>query len=252
MTPTPIDAWIRPEESASAIPLVLVDSNEFEATVAALGDAVRRACVANGFRGESGRNLGVTLTDGGESIMLAGCSRRDGSVCPGLVAGRLPEGNYRLDPRGVQIEAAQAALGWALGAYRFSRYRKSARPPARLVVDADVRARSRQPGRGGLPDPRPDQHADPGHGSGRSCRRRPRAGQSARRELSRMGRRGPAGRQFPDHPCGRSRRRRRSPATPGHALARRRRRPARGPGRQGRVLRHRRPRPENSATACAG
>ena len=141
MTPTPIDAWIRPDESASAIALVLVDGNEFEATVAALGDAVRRACVANGFRGESGRTLGVTLADGGESIMLAGCSRRDGLFALASLPVRLPEGDYRLDPRGVQIEAAQAALGWALGAYRYSRYRKPARPSARLVVDADVRAR---------------------------------------------------------------------------------------------------------------
>ncbi|MCB1577085.1 MAG: leucyl aminopeptidase family protein, partial [Xanthomonadales bacterium] len=73
--------------------------------------------------------------------MLAGCSRRDGLFALASLPVRLPEGDYRLDPRGVQIEAAQAALGWALGAYRYSRYRKPARPSARLVVDADFRAR---------------------------------------------------------------------------------------------------------------
>ncbi len=45
----------------------------------------------------------------------------------------LPAGSYRLDaPLGAAV-AGKAALGWALGSYRFERYRKEAKPAAVLV-----------------------------------------------------------------------------------------------------------------------
>ncbi|MBW8369256.1 MAG: leucyl aminopeptidase family protein, partial [Arenimonas sp.] len=48
----------------------------------------------------------------------------------------LPAGNYRLSPHSpVRIDPGQALLGWGLGAYRFDRYLKPAREPARLVLD---------------------------------------------------------------------------------------------------------------------
>jgi len=53
---------------------------------------------------------------------------------------RLPEGRYVLDTRGFALNASDLALGWALGAYQFTRYRKPARAPARLVVDATTAA----------------------------------------------------------------------------------------------------------------
>ena len=45
----------------------------------------------------------------------------------------LPEGDWRV--AGAH-DAAIVQLGWGLGAYRFTRYKKAARGPARLVVDA--------------------------------------------------------------------------------------------------------------------
>src|SRR5690606_22430997 len=56
---------------------------------------------------------------------------------------RLPAGDYRLDARGLALDPAQAALGWALGAYRFSRYRAAPRASARLVVADAVQAAQR-------------------------------------------------------------------------------------------------------------
>jgi leucyl aminopeptidase len=51
---------------------------------------------------------------------------------------RLPEGAWRLDPVPARELAARAALGWGIGAYQFTRYRKSARAPAKLVWPAGV------------------------------------------------------------------------------------------------------------------
>ena len=49
----------------------------------------------------------------------------------------LPAGHYHLAGEGVALDARQAALGWALGAYQFTRYRKARRAPATLAVPAD-------------------------------------------------------------------------------------------------------------------
>ena len=50
--------------------------------------------------------------------------------------GSLPEATYHLADEGVLKDHAQAALGWALGAYQFTRYRQARRAPARLAVAA--------------------------------------------------------------------------------------------------------------------
>ncbi|WP_017463928.1 leucyl aminopeptidase family protein [Dyella ginsengisoli] len=53
----------------------------------------------------------------------------------------LPPGHYHLADEGVTLDARQAALGWALGAYQFTRYRKPRRAPATLAVPAgDLKA----------------------------------------------------------------------------------------------------------------
>ncbi|OZB66602.1 MAG: leucyl aminopeptidase [Lysobacterales bacterium 13-68-4] len=49
----------------------------------------------------------------------------------------LPEGTYHLAEEGVTLDARLAALGWALGGYQFTRYRKARRAPATLAVPAE-------------------------------------------------------------------------------------------------------------------
>ncbi len=132
-------AWTSAADARAPMPLIVVDTAGFEAVVAGLGDAARRLCTSNGFAGESGRFLAVADADT-TPVMLAGCSARDGLYLLATLAHRLPAGDYALDPRGLAVDAAQAALGWALGAYRFTRYRAAPRAPARLVVDAAIEA----------------------------------------------------------------------------------------------------------------
>lgn len=47
--------------------------------------------------------------------------------------GRLPDGDWRAEPS-PGIDVGQVALGWALGSYRFDRYRKSEPVERRLVI----------------------------------------------------------------------------------------------------------------------
>lgn len=130
-----MDAWITPDSAISPTPLIAIDSTHFSALIASLGEHVRDCCTANAFAGEAGRFLGIPATTGSPALMLVGCNARDGVLALAAMPLRLPEGDYVLDPRGVALDPAQAALGWALGAYRFTRYRKPARKAARLIVN---------------------------------------------------------------------------------------------------------------------
>jgi leucyl aminopeptidase len=135
-------AWTDAASARSATPLIAVDKDTLDATCAALGSdsRVRRWCASNGFAGESGRFVLVPGMDGTPAAVLAGCEARDALFGLSSLPLRLPEGDYVLDERGLALDRADVALGWALGAYQFDRYRKPPRAPARLVVDAATAA----------------------------------------------------------------------------------------------------------------
>ena len=138
-----MDAWVIAANAADATPLLGVDRENFEATVSTFGADARRWCTANAFAGEAGRFLALPAADGGALAVLAGCDRRDPMFALASLPVRLPEGRYALDPSGgLALEAGDVALGWALGAYQFNRYRKAARAPAQMVIDAATAKRS--------------------------------------------------------------------------------------------------------------
>lgn len=136
-----MDAWSMTKDADGATPLIAVDRTNFAAVADALGATVRRWCAANGFAGEAGRFVLVPAADGGAGVVLAGCDAREGLFALASLPVRLPEGRYTLDARGLALDAGDVALGWALGAYQFTRYKKPARKPAQLVVDDAVATR---------------------------------------------------------------------------------------------------------------
>ena len=131
-------AWIDPAHANAATPLLAVDKEAFAAVCELFGPEVRRWCATHGFAGESGRFVLVPGKQGEAAAVLAGCDRRDSLFGLASLPLRLPEGDYALDARGVALDAAQVALGWALGGYQFDRYRKPSRAPAQLVVDEET------------------------------------------------------------------------------------------------------------------
>ncbi len=135
-----MDAWIDPARAAQATPLLAVDRDNFVAVAELFGAHARRWCAANGFAGEPGRFVAIPGPDGNPAAVLAGCDRRDALFGLASLPSRLPQGDYALDPRGLALDAGHVALGWALGAYQFTRYKKPSRMAARLVVAADTAA----------------------------------------------------------------------------------------------------------------
>ncbi len=134
-----MDAWINAADATTSTPLIAVDARRFDDIIAKLGDTARALCAANDFKGENGQFLGLGASADNDPIMLAGCASNSGLYALASLPRRLPPGNYVLDPRGLALDPAQAALGWALGAYRFNLYRRADREAARLVVDEATR-----------------------------------------------------------------------------------------------------------------
>jgi leucyl aminopeptidase len=95
---------------------------------------------AQGFEARPGQHLVLPDADGAVACVLLGVdaatARRRDPFAPGRLATTLPTGDYRL--AGETGDAALAALGWLLGAYRFERYRKPKPAAARLVLPEGV------------------------------------------------------------------------------------------------------------------
>ncbi len=125
-----------PEPNLAALPLVLVDRAGYGAWRDRQSAAVQAWLAAHDFSGQSGAPLLVPGADGQPAYSLAGISDPGDPLALAHLPSMLPPGNYRLSPDSpLALDPGQALLGWGLGAYRFDRYLKPGRAPARLVLE---------------------------------------------------------------------------------------------------------------------
>ncbi|WP_349629360.1 leucyl aminopeptidase family protein [Chelatococcus sp. YT9] len=121
--------------------MIIVSSDSLLEVLAALPAAARTFAIAQGFAADNGSHLVLPDAEGGITAVLFGWSplRADADpFLPGKLPPLLPQGTYRLE-RLPQEAAANAALGFLLGTYRFDRYRaKKTQPAVRLVLPAGV------------------------------------------------------------------------------------------------------------------
>ncbi|HYC99190.1 leucyl aminopeptidase family protein [Brevundimonas sp.] len=92
---------------------------------------------ANDFTGKAGQVLLLPCSDDGLSGALFGGGETFDPMTARVLAAKLPEGLWRLEGL-VADQAPQAALAFALGAYRFDRYKARSMGPARLVAGSGV------------------------------------------------------------------------------------------------------------------
>lgn len=107
--------------------LWLVRAADLDTWRAALSPSARAWVADNGFRAEAGKLLLVPAADGtvGAAVLGLGSAGAGEGFDPWSAAGlpeRLPNGRWK--PTGLgQEDAASLAMGWALGRYRFLRYK---------------------------------------------------------------------------------------------------------------------------------
>jgi leucyl aminopeptidase len=127
--------------ATSAVPAVPVAAVTADALPASLATLDRRAVDwvrAAGFTAVAGEVVVIPDAEGAIASVFFGFGNgdREPSLLPGKLPGALPGGTYRL--RGGFGDPALACLAFALGAYRFSRYRQDKAEPRRLVLPERV------------------------------------------------------------------------------------------------------------------
>ncbi|MDB5317989.1 MAG: leucyl aminopeptidase [Rhodospirillales bacterium] len=116
---------------AAALPLHAIRPSGLEAFLATLPTAQASFLRASGFAAKAGET-GLLPGPGGIEGALLGLGEGEGPWAWGAAPTSLPPDSvWRLEDKAF---AGAATLGWALGAYRFTRYSSRKREPARLVL----------------------------------------------------------------------------------------------------------------------
>jgi leucyl aminopeptidase len=128
--------------AASAIPISFATKATWDAICAELPAQARQFALAHGFAAKPGACLALPSADGQIAQVVFGLEENNGKSLdlfrPGLLPGLLPQGVYRF--ANTPHDTRLAVLAFALGSYRFSRYRKSDASDVRLVPPGGIDA----------------------------------------------------------------------------------------------------------------
>src|SRR5580704_9869872 len=120
---------------ASAVPVTFATRSSWDAIREGLPPLAKQFALANGFAAKPGAFLTLPTADGSIAQVLFGLEEADSKsrdpFRPGALPGLLPAGVYRF--ANAPHDTRLATLAFALGSYRFSRYRKVDAPDVRLV-----------------------------------------------------------------------------------------------------------------------
>src|SRR5919201_539324 len=126
--------------AVATVPVTFVNAATWHGLRERLDSRARAFADAAGFEPKPGRHLVLPATDGGLAGVLFGLERPEEPnkdlFWPGALPGLLPAGAYRFataahDPK-------LAALAFALGSYRFNRYRKQDAKEIKLELPGNV------------------------------------------------------------------------------------------------------------------
>ncbi|MCW5773387.1 MAG: leucyl aminopeptidase family protein [Rhodospirillaceae bacterium] len=124
------------EPDTAAIPLTVLAERELEPWLASAPAATAAWVKSQGFKGRAGEICAVPGPGGHTGRVLVGRAADTADIWRlAALPTALPLAIYRLDG-GAEPEAA--ALGWALGAYRFERYKEDKRPRPHLAWPAGI------------------------------------------------------------------------------------------------------------------
>jgi leucyl aminopeptidase len=130
-----MDSVFETAPATPAIPIMFATKATWEAICDELPAQARQFAQANGFKAKPGACLTLPSADGKIARVVFGLEEATSKFRdlfrPGLLPGLLPPGVYRF--ANAPHDTRLATLAFALGSYRFSRYRKADAPGVRLV-----------------------------------------------------------------------------------------------------------------------
>ena len=128
--------------TAASVPITVLSKDGLKAWLAGQDGRIGVWVEGVGFEANPGQTALVPSAEGGLGGVLLGRDDTAGLWSLAGLPGSLPLGAYHLANADDPGQAAKAALGWALGCYRFDRYRSGGRAPANLAwpdaVDRDA------------------------------------------------------------------------------------------------------------------
>ena len=134
-----MDDLLRNERDTDSIPIVPIASDRLEEWRANAAPEAATWVDSSGFVARAGTTCLVPGRGGRLATVLAGIGEHDDPWALAHVPEAVPAGAYHLDHRWSSRRVARAALGWALAAYRFDRYRK-AKPPSGVLFPGSAPA----------------------------------------------------------------------------------------------------------------
>jgi leucyl aminopeptidase len=130
-----MDSPFETAAATSAIPIYFATRTNWAAISRELPPEARQFALANDFSAKPGKCLTLPASDGKIAQVIFGLedesSKSRDLFRPGTLPGLLPPGVYRF--ANAPHDTRLATLAFALGCYRFGRYRKADRPEVRLV-----------------------------------------------------------------------------------------------------------------------
>jgi leucyl aminopeptidase len=124
------------EPSPDDIPVLALTPEGFAAWSAHASENARAWCAAAGFEAQEGRQLALPNPEGGIERVLFGLGS-SANLWTWAHLTALPAGRFALEPTEA-LDGEAAALAFALGAYRFDRYKVSPPPAAKLAWPAGL------------------------------------------------------------------------------------------------------------------
>ena len=132
-----VDCFVKDDDS-EAVPVTAVAPDDLERLRSELPEPAAAWMATTRFAAKAGDICLLPAADGSLARVLFGLGADPGDLDlgPGRLPVGVPPGDYRLDA--TFDRPALAAVAWALGAYRFDRYRQNGGEARRLIVDEDM------------------------------------------------------------------------------------------------------------------
>ena len=121
--------------NSAALPLILITESAFSAWLATQDAPLRSWLTSSGFQAKRGAFSLIPNAHGQLQSVLIIINQSKDLWALGALPSLLPEGDYALQIADAHdAELTNITLGWALGAYQFTRYKPATRSMARLVL----------------------------------------------------------------------------------------------------------------------